>query len=186
MSRKTVQYKNSYPSEDTSIEHNKHPPLLNNLMPNHLSHSLICRTPLSPPTLYRTSTLPHLHNLLNHLPAHRAVMILHLPRAIFTRSQVSARQEDRIDLILPAYVTEVIFLICMIELHYSLAKAFPVFELSRVDIAMFDVFHSALTIGLIGCPFALVAVAVGIVHGASATFLACDEIPIVIIAGWCN
>lgn len=96
---------------------------------------------------------------------------------------MSARQEDGIDLVLPAYMAEEIFLISTFEHHRPLAKTFPFFESARVDIAMFDVFHSTLTIGLVGCPFTLVAVAVGIFHGTSATFPACDKVAGVGIAG---
>ena len=109
-------------------------------------------------------------------------MVLHLPRALLTRREVAAGQENRIDLALPTDMTEVVLLIGMLELHGSLAEPFPFFESARVDIAMFDVFHPTLAIGLVGRPFALVAVAIGIVHGALAAFPAGDEIAIVSIA----
>lgn len=96
---------------------------------------------------------------------------------------MSARQEDRIDLILPAYVAEMIFLVCMLELHRSLAETFSLFEAASIDIAMFDVYHSALTVGLVGCPFACVAVAVCVFHGSPATFPARNKIAIVSITG---
>lgn len=132
------------------------------------------------------SDLPDLHHLLHHLPAQGAVVVLHLPRALLARCQMSARQKHRIDLIFPAYVTEMIFLVRMLELHRSFAEPFPLLELARVDIAMFDVFHPALTIGFVGCPFTRVPVAIGVFHGALATFLAGDEIAIVSIAGQSN
>lgn len=99
---------------------------------------------------------------------------------------MSTRQEDRIDLIFPAYSAEVNLLICMLELHGSLAKPFPLFEFAGVDIAMFDVFHPTLTVGLVGCPFTLVIVAVGVFHGTSAAFPAGDKVAIVSIAGQGN
>ena len=108
-------------------------------------------------------------------------MVLHLPRTLLTRGEMPAGQEDRINLTLPAYMTEEVFLIRVLELHRSLAKTFPFFEFARVDVAMFDVFHPTLTIGLVGRPFTLVAIAIGIIHGALATFPARDEIAIVSI-----
>lgn len=71
----------------------------------------------------------------------------------------------------------------MLELHRSFAKTFPLLEFAGVDIAMFDIFHPTLTIGLIGFPFTLIAVAIGVFHGTLAAFLARDEIAIVSIAG---
>lgn len=132
------------------------------------------------------SDVPYLDHLLHHLPAERAVVVLHLPRTLLARGEMSARQKYRIDLIFPAYTTEMVFLVCMLELHRSLAESFPLLEFARVDIAMFDVFHPTLTIGFVGCPFTLVAVAIGVFHGALATFLAGDKISIVSIAGRSN
>ncbi len=74
----------------------------------------------------------------------------------------------------------------MLELHRSFAKSFPFFELTRVDIAMLDVLHPALTIRLVGCPFTIIAIAIGIIHGTSAAFPAGDKIAVVEIAGWSN
>ena len=130
---------------------------------------------------FLVSNLPNLHHLLHHLPTNGAVMVLHLPRTLLTRREMPTGQEDRIDLTLPAYMTEEIFLIRVLELHRSLAKTFPLFELARVDVAMFDVFHPTLTVGLVGRPFTLVAIAIGISHRALATFPARDEIAIVSI-----
>lgn len=128
------------------------------------------------------SNLPNLHHLLHHLPTNGAVMVLHLPRTLLTRGEMPTGQEDRINLTLPAYMTEEVFLVRVLKLHDSLAKTFPLFEFARVDIAMFDVFHATLTIGLVGRPFALVAISIGIVHGALATFAAGDEIAIISIS----
>lgn len=129
------------------------------------------------------SDLPNLDHLLHHLPTDGAVVVLHLSCTLLTRGEMSARQKNRIDLTFPAYMTEIIFLVCMLELHRSLAEPFPLLELARVDIAMFDVFHPTLTIGFVGRPLTLVAVAIGVCHGALATFLAGDKIAIVSIAG---
>lgn len=125
------------------------------------------------------SDLPNLHHLFHHLPTHGAVMILHLPRTILTRREMPTGQEDRINLTLPAYVAEEVFLVRVLKLHRSFAETFPLFEFARVDIAMFDVFHPTLTVGFVGGPFTLVAVAIGIIHGALATFAARDKIAIV-------
>ena len=95
---------------------------------------------------------------------------------------MATRQEDRIDLILPADGAEVSFLIRMLELHGSLAKAFSLFEPASVNIAMFDVFHPTLPTGLIGRPFTIIIVAVGIFHRTSAAFPAGDKVALVSIA----
>lgn len=108
-------------------------------------------------------------------------MVLHLPRTLLTRGQMPTGQEDGINLALPADMTEEVFLVRVLELHRPLAETFALFELARVDVAVFDVFHSTLAIGLVGRPFTLVAVAISIIHGALATFPAGDEIAIVSI-----
>ena len=96
---------------------------------------------------------------------------------------MSTREENRVDLILPTYMAEIVLLIRMLELHGSLAKSFSFFELARVYVAVFDILHPPMTVGLVGCPFARVAVAVGVFHGPLAAFPAGDEVPIVRIAG---
>ena len=148
---------------------------LHSLMPKAFQILMLCGLSFS------LSNLPDLHHLLHHLPTDRAVMVLHLPRALLTRRQMPTGQEDGIDLAFPADMAEEVFLIRMLELHRSLAETFPLFEFASVNIAMFDVFHPTLTIGLVGRPFALVAIAIGIIHGALTTFLARDEIAIISI-----
>ena len=128
------------------------------------------------------SSFPNLDHLLDRLPAERTVMVLHQPRALLTRTQMAARQEDRIDLLLPADCAKLSFLIRMLELHGSLAKAFSFFELACVDVAIFDVFHPALPTRLISRPLTVIVVAVGIFHRTSAAFPACDKVALVSIA----
>lgn len=71
----------------------------------------------------------------------------------------------------------------MLEHHGSLAETFPLFEPAGVDIAMLDVCHPTLTIGLVGCPFTFVFVTVGVHHGTSAAFPARDKVAFVSITG---
>ena len=113
-------------------------------------------------------------------------MVLHLPRTLLARTEMAARQEDGIDLALPADVAEVIFLICMLELHRSLAETFPLLEPASVDVAMFDVLHATLTIGLVSGPVTLVAVPICVLHCASTTFFPRNKIAVISIASRSN
>lgn len=93
------------------------------------------------------------------------------------------RQEDRIDLILPTDMAEIFFLICTLKHHSAFATAFPLLKSAGINIAIFGVGHPTLTIGLVGFPFTLVIVTVGILHGTSAAFPACNKVAFVSIAG---